>query len=323
MTRFAVTRAIEGLIVLLLMSFVVYGLIGLMPGDPIDLMIASNPKLTTADGQRLRALYGLDRPILERYLNWLTAAVQGDFGYSRAFARPVLELVGPRLVNTLVLLITALAVALIVGLGAGLYAALHPRSWIDDLIGYLSFISISTPTFWLALLLIMLFAVVLGVLPASGMPVGADTGLAERLRHLILPVATLSLASAGGYTRYMRAAMIETLGQDFIRTARSKGASEMRIVLRHGLRNALIPVITVIALDFGALFSGALITETMFAYPGMGKAIYDAIMANDFNLALVTLLFATLTTLAGNFAADLGYAWLDPRISLAAGRAGT
>ena len=166
-------------------------------------------------------------------------------------------------------------------------------------------------------LLIMLFAVVLGLLPASAMPVAADPSLAEQLRHLALPVATLTLLGTGRITRYVRAAMREAMRQDFIRTAAAKGANLRRIVLGHALRNALNPVITVLALDVGALFSGALITEIMFAYPGMGKLLFDAVMGNDYNLALVALLFATLVTLASNVVADLAYAALDPRVTFA------
>ncbi|MGE0095856.1 MAG: ABC transporter permease, partial [Alphaproteobacteria bacterium] len=166
------------------------------------------------------------------------------------------------------------------------------------------------------LLLMMLFAVALGWLPAGGVQTVGGGGFWDRVAHLILPVATLTLSSVAGYARFMRASTIEVLRRDFVRTARAKGASEFRVVLHHVLRNALLPVITLVALNFGALFSGALITETMFSYPGMGKMIYDAIMANDYNLALAGLLLATLLTLLGNLAADLGYAALDPRVSL-------
>ena len=171
------------------------------------------------------------------------------------------------------------------------------------------------PAFWLGLLLIIVFSVILGVLPAGGTETVGGAGFWDRAKYLVLPVANLTLASVGGHTRYMRAAMMETLRQDYIRTARAKGAGRARVVLGHALRNAMIPVVTIIALQFGYLFSGALITETIFAYPGMGKLIFDSIMGNDFNLALVALLFATLVTLIGNLLADVAYAWLDPRIT--------
>src|SRR5258706_185528 len=174
---------------------------------------------------------------------------------------------------------------------------------------------ISIPPFWLALVLILVFAVALGWLPASGVATIGDGGPLDLARHLALPVATLTLASVGSYTRFVRAATAEALRQDYIRTARAKGASERRVVLHHALGNAMIPIVTIIALSFGGLFSGAPITETMFAYPGMGKLIFDAVMGNDFNLALATLLLATLVTLLAKLAADIAYAWLDPRIS--------
>ncbi len=317
MLRYLAQRLLQGLIVLALMSFIVYALIGLMPGDPVDLMISANPQLTTADAERLRRLHGLDRPIAERYLAWARDALAGDFGYSRTFARPVLEVLGQRLANTVALMLGAFAVALALAFPAGIYAARRPGGLVAAAINVTCFVLISTPTFWLALMLIILFAVNLGWLPASGLaPPGRD-GFFEGVRHLVLPVLTLAVVEAGAYARYVRAAMIEAIQQDWIRTARAKGASEQRVILRHALRNAMIPVATIMALGFGGLFSGALITETMFAYPGMGKLIFDAVMGNDFNLALVTLLFATLLTLAGNLLADLAYAALDPRISLA------
>jgi peptide/nickel transport system permease protein len=315
MLRFLLHRAIQSLIVLALMSFVVYSLIGLMPGDPIDLMISSNPRLTPADAERLRAVYGLDKPLFERYLAWAADALRGDFGYSRAYSRPVLDVLGPRLANTAVLMLSAFIIALALGITLGVVAAAKPAGLVDSAVNAYAFIAISTPTFWLALMLIIVFAVTLGWLPATGTTT-SQVGFWETVRHLILPVATLALVEAGSYARFTRAAMQESLQQDWIRTARAKGASETRVLVGHALRNAMIPVATIAALGFGTLFSGALITETMFAYPGMGKLIFDAVMGNDYNLALIGLLFATLLTLLGNLVADLAYVALDPRISM-------
>lgn len=313
MTRFLLQRLAETAAVLLLMSYVLYGLIGLMPGDPIDIMIASDPKLTAADAARLKAVYGLDRPLHERYLAWLGDAVSGDFGYSRLHARPVFEILWPRLGNTVLLMGTSFTIALALALPLGILAALRPRGVTDGIVNLAAFAGISVPPFWLAILLIILFAVVLGILPASGTG-GPGGGLGDRAVHLVLPVLTLSLVSTGVVLRYVRAAMLEVLRQDFIRTARAKGVSRARVVWGHALRNAMIPVTTILALDFGNLFSGALVTETMFAYLGMGKTIYDAILGNDYNLALIGLLLATATVLLANLLADLVYAWLDPRI---------
>ena len=314
MTGFIAQRLGESLLVLLVMSFLIYSSIGLMPGDPIDLMISANPELTAADGARLRALYGLDQPLLTRYLNWLGAAAGGDLGYSRLFTQPVLEVLLPRLWNTVVLMGLSFALALVIAIPAGIVAALRPQSALDNTVNMIAFAGISVPPFWLAILFIILFAVTLGWLPAGGMG-DSGAGFWEGLRHLILPVLTLTLATVGGIIRFMRAAMIEALRQDYVRTARAKGVGTTRLVLGHALRNAMIPVVTILALNFGTLFSGALITETMFGWLGMGKTIYDAIMGNDFNLAMVGLLLATLTTLLANVLADLIYAWLDPRIS--------
>ncbi len=312
MARYIVQRLAESCLVLLIMSFVIYGLIGLMPGDPIDLMINADPRLTPEDAVRLRALYGLDQPIMERYLNWLSAALAGDFGYSRVHARPVMTVLLPALVNSIWLMGFSFALALAIALPAGIAAALRPRSLVDNAINMVAFAGISIPPFWLAILLIILFAVVLGWLPAGGM---GEAGIGSKAAHLVLPVATLTLVTVGGIVRFVRAAMMEALRQDFVRTAQAKGLDQRQVVLGHALRNAMIPVVTILALNFGALFSGALITETMFGWLGMGKTIYDAILGNDFNLTLVGLLLATLTTLLANLAADITYAWLDPRIS--------
>ncbi len=314
MSRYIAQRVAESALVLLIMSFIIYGLIGLMPGDPIDLMVSANPNLTPADAARLRALHGLDRPIGARYLAWLGAAVQGDFGYSRLHARPVLEVLLPRLGNTALLMGLSFALALAIALPAGIVAALRPRGGTDTAINLLAFAGISVPPFWLAILLIILFAVTLGWLPAGGMA-DAGAGLWVQAKHLALPLATLTIATLGGILRFVRAATMEALRQDYVRTAWAKGLGTRQVVLGHVLRNAMIPVVTILALNFGALFSGALITETMFGVLGMGKTIYDAILGNDFNLALIGLLLATLTTLLANLAADLCYTWLDPRIS--------
>jgi peptide/nickel transport system permease protein len=297
------------------MSFLIYGLIGLMPGDPIDIMVQADPNLTTADAARLKALYGLDKPLHERYLNWLTAALEGDLGYSRIHNAPVLDIIMPRLSNTLVLMGLSFVVSLLIALPIGIYSALRPYGARDYAVNFMALAGISIPVFWFALMLIYLFAIEWRLLPAGGMQtIGVDS-LADRAKYLVLPVLTLSAASAGGFTRFIRASTMETMRQDYIRTARAKGLPEGRVLFKHALRNALIPVVTIVALSFGGLFSGALITETMFSYLGMGKLIYDSILGNDFNLALICLLFATLVTLLANLAADLCYAWLDPRIS--------
>lgn len=316
MFRYTAARIVQSLIVLLVLSFAVYGLIGLMPGDPIDLMIQSDPNLTPEDAKRLKAIHGLDRPLIERYGAWLGNAVQGDFGYSRNHSQPAIDVLGSRVASTSLLLGLSLFLSLALAIPIGMYAALRPYSKTDYAINLACFAGISVPPFWLALLLIILFAVMLDWLPAGGMQTVGDGSLLDRAHHLVLPVITLTLASVGDFTRFVRASMLQTLRQDFIRTARAKGLSTVRVVTGHAFRNAMLPLVTIVALSIGRLFSGALITETMFSWHGMGKMIYDAILSNDYNLALVGLMLATALTLLGNFLADAGYVWLDPRVSL-------
>jgi peptide/nickel transport system permease protein len=311
MTRYLAGRLLQILVVLFVMSFVIYGLIGLMPGDPIDIMAASTPGMTAETVAALKAAYGLDQPLTTRYWHWLTAALQLDFGYSRVHSQPAIEVIVPALVQTVKLAGLSLALSLTLALVLGVASALKAGGWVDTISSLFAFAGISVPTFWLAIILILGFAVGLGWLPASGM----GEGLGDQARHMILPVATLTIATTGQFIRFVRAEMIEVMRMDYIRTARAKGVGWRRLVTRHALRNALIPVVTVVALQIGTLFSGALVTETMFALRGMGKMIYDAILGNDYNLALMGLLFATLLTLFGNLIADLAYARLDPRIS--------
>jgi peptide/nickel transport system permease protein len=325
MGRTLAARLIEIAVTLALMSLVVYLLIGLMPGDPINMMIAGDPKMTSEDAARLRALYEVDKPLLQRYLAWATQALHGNLGYSRSFGIPVMTVLGPRLLNTLELAGMALVLSIAIALPLGMWAAARPHGRADYFIKLISFAGISTPPFWLALLLITLFSVKLGWLPAGGTAelrpgAGFGTAVMANLRFAVLPVATLTVVQLGTYTRFMRGAMIETLRQDYIRTARAKGLDGRGVLWGHAFANALVPVLTVIGLSFGGLFSGALITETMFAWPGMGKAIYQAILENDYNLALVGLLIATFSTIVGNLLADAAQAWIDPRVAQAGAR---
>jgi peptide/nickel transport system permease protein len=313
--RLIAARLVQAAVTLAILSFVAYGLIGLMPGDPIDLAIAGDPRLSTADAAQLRALHGLDQPLWSRYLAWAGKILAGDPGFSRLFARPVTEVILPALLNTLVLLGSALLLAAVAGVGLGIIAAARPFGLRDGAINAAAFAGAAMPTFWLGILLIALFAVALGWLPAGGAgATGAEGGGFDTLRHLVLPTATLAFANLAAYARQTRAAMLGALREPFIRTARAKGATERRVLLAHAFPNAAIPVLTVAALDAGGLVSGALVTETVFAWPGMGKTIYDAILGNDYNLALLCLLLAAAVTMAASLAADLGQRALDPRL---------
>lgn len=309
MIRLVAARLAQIAVTLALLSGLMFLLIGLMPGDPIDLAIAGDPRLSAEDAVRLRALHGLDQPLHARYLAWAAALAQGQFGYSRLFAQPVAQVVGPALLSTLALLGAALALAAGVGLALGALAAMRPR--LAPLVDALAILGQSAPTFWLGILLVILFAVTLGWLPAGG---SGEAGWLDAARHLVLPVATLAIANLAAYARHSTAALNAVLREPWVTAARARGASESRLLLRHAAPNAAVPILQIAALDAGALVGGALITETLFARPGMGKLIYDAVMGNDTNLALVALLLVALVTMLATLAADLAQRALDPRL---------
>ena len=300
MSRRLLSRALQTVSVMLVMSLVIFALMGAMPGDPIDLMIAGNPHLTPADALRLKAVYGVGQPWPLRWLDWLGQVMQGNLGYSRLFARPVAHMLIPAAQHTLTLAAWALVLALGAGIPLGLVAGDRPGTVCDRLITLFSYLALSVPTFWLGLMLIALFAVTLHWLPATG-------------DSVILPALTLGMGGMGQYIRHMRAAMLTERMAPYLRTARAKGCAPWQVTLHHQARNALLPLVTIAALEAGALMSGALVTETVFAWPGLGRLTYDAIMGNDYNLALSALLLATFLTLLASALADLAYGLLDPR----------
>jgi peptide/nickel transport system permease protein len=303
------TRLVQIAVTLALLSFAMFLLIGLMPGDPIDLAIAGDPRLTAEDAARMRALHGLDQPLMARYAAWVQALMAGQFGYSRLFAQPVAQVIWPALLSTLALLGAALVVAATLGLALGALAAARPRT--APLVDAIAITGQSAPAFWLGILLIIAFAVTLGWLPAGGVPNQGDAAW----RFLVLPVVTLAIGNLAAYARHSAAALSATLREPYIVAARARGNSEARLLARHAFPNAAVPILQVAALDAGALVGGALITETLFARPGMGKLIYDAVMGNDTNLALVALLLVALVTMLATLAADVAQRALDPRIT--------
>lgn len=322
MTAYILRRLLQTVVVILLLSYFCYLLMTLMPGDPVDEMIMANPEITSADIDRLRALHGLDQPVWVRYWNWASSIATGDLGYSRTYRVPVTEILGPRLLNTFILAGAALLVALIVAIPLGVWAALRKNSTADYVINLFAFAGISVPSFWIAIVLILVFAVYIPLFPAGGTgSIAFDMtpweAFVDRLKFLVLPVLSLSFLSIGTYVRYTRAAMLEAMGNDYIRTARAKGLSWPRIYLMHGFRNALIPLITITALSFSTLFSGAIITETVFAYQGVGQLVFESIQSNDFNVAMVAFMISVSMVLLMNLIADLLYGVADPRISYA------
>jgi peptide/nickel transport system permease protein len=295
-------------ITLVLLSLAAWFSIGLMPGDPVSLAMISDPRLTPADIERLRALHGLDQPLIARYLAWAGGVLRGEFGYSRLFAQPVWRVLWPALLSTLALVGTAVLLAAGLGIALGALAALRPRA--APVVDGLALLAQAVPSFWLGILLIILFAVRLGWLPAGGAP---DAGYSA-LPFLVLPVATIAFGQMAGYARHAAAALSAELSRPHITSARARGAGERRLLWHHALPNAAVPLLTLLALDAGGLVSGALVTETVFARPGMGKLLYDAVMGNDYNLALLALLLVALVTMLATLLADLAQRWIDPRI---------
>ena len=320
MTTFILRRLLQTLLVIIILSYVCFGLMTLMPGDPVEMMISANPKITQEDVTRLREFYGLDQPVYKRYLNWVSDITSGDLGYSRTYRIPVTEMMGPSLSATFVLSMISLIFSLLVAIPLGIICALRPNSKIDYAINLFNFAGISLPSFWLGIVLIIIFSVNLGWLPAGGYQttgMNYSSWISEMLdkgKYLILPVISLSIQSIGRFSRFVRSSMLEAMRNDFIRTARAKGMSAQVVIWRHGFRNALIPLVTIIAISFSSIFSGALITETLFAYPGVGRLIYSSIMGNDFNVAMISFVISVSMVLLMNLVADILYGVVDPRI---------
>ena len=315
MKRYVVQRLLALVPVLLGVSVVVFMVLHLSPGDPAEIMLGS--QATAADRTRLRADLGLDDPLAVQYVRWITHVVQGDLGRSLWMKRPVLAEVLTRLRATLILTATALVISTVVGVALGVASAARPNSVLDRLSAVTSLFGASMPVFWLGIVLMVIFSLTLGWLPASGMyaPYGGGD-LRDLLAHLILPAVTLAAASVTIIARLTRSTMLDVLGQDFIRTARAKGLVEGAVVLRHGLANALIPIVTVVGVQVGYLLGGAILTETVFAWPGVGSLMVQGILARDFPLVQGCVLVVALSFVLVNLAVDLLYAWLDPRIRL-------
>jgi peptide/nickel transport system permease protein len=323
MLVYVIRRLLQVIPTLFVISLILFGLLALKPGDPIDEMRRGNPGFTQEDYDRLREFYGLDKPWYVQYCRWVGRALHGDFGISRQFGRPAAAYIFRyRLPNTVMLSGFSLLLAVLISVPAGTISAIRQHTVFDYSITVVNFIGVSIPIFWLGIMLIYVFAVRFrGFLPAGGMAspgvVGAWPVFVDRLRHLILPVIALSSLQLARWTRFMRSSMLEVIKLDYIVTARAKGLSEKAVIFRHALRNSTLPLITLIGLNVPLLFSGAILTEIVFNWPGMGRAIFDAILVNDFNVAMVSLMFISLLVLAFNLLADLAYALADPRVRYA------
>ncbi|MBN5280439.1 ABC transporter permease [Serratia ureilytica] len=317
MRNFILRRLLQTIPMLLLASLLIFCIFALAPGDFIN----GNINLTAQRAAELRALYGLDQPLFSRYLHWLGRLLQGDLGFSLQYQIPVSTLLNQYIWNSFLLAAVAMVLYWGIALAVGVISAMKPYSLFDHLITVAVFAAMSFPTFFLCLLLIKWFAVDLHWLPAGGMlRTGSEaSGLAWALEvaaHLLLPVLALVMLQAGSLTRYFRASMLEVIRMDYIRTARAKGLREKTVILKHALRNALLPIITLLGFELPGLFSGALITEKIFNWPGAGHIHIDSLAARDYPVLMGFTLFLAALTILGNLLADILYAYADPRIRL-------
>lgn len=305
MLAYLLKRLVSTIPVLIGVSILVFSMARLVPGDPIDIMFANQAPPSPEQRENLRRSMGLDKPIHLQYLNFMTNLARGDMGQSFRSRRPVTEEIRNRLPNTIKLTVASLAVAATIGILAGIIAAVFKNTWIDFVSMFVAILGVSIPGFWLGLMVMMLFSVRLGWFPVAG----ADTW-----KHLVLPAVTLGVLASAVLARMTRSSMLEVLNQEYVRTARAKGLRETIVVLRHALRNALIPIITILGLQVGGLLSGAFVIEAVFAYPGIGMLAVNALANRDFPLIQgIVLLVATIYVLVNLFV-DLLYGFFDPRV---------
>ena len=317
MSRYLARRLLIVIPSLIGISLVLFTVLALAPGDPFE-ELATNPNVPAEVRAGLRAKFGLDDPVMVRYVRWAGAMMQGDWGFSFASRVDVDTLILQRLPVTLLIIGSSLALALLVALPVGVYAATRPYSIFDQIANTLAFIGFSLPTFFTGILFILLFSIHLGWLPFVYRADISATGWQwywEHFKQAIMPVAVLGLFQGASWTRYVRSAMLDVIRLDYVTTARAKGLAERVVVLKHVVRNALIPVVTLVALQMPVVFGGAIVTEQIFRVPGIGSLLISAILANDTPVIMaVTFVFACLVILF-NLIADLLYGWLDPRIA--------
>jgi peptide/nickel transport system permease protein len=318
---YVVRRTLQNIPILLLVSIVLFAILQQAPGGPLTPYL-QNPHITEADIARLKHNLGLDQPVPIQYWHWLTRVVVGDFGWSMSNSEPVTQAILERLPATLYLMGVSFVFSLAVGIAFGIISAVRQYSWLDYLITTFAFFGQSMPTFWFAIMLQLLFAVY-GVpllfgyriqLPSAGICETDVCGIGEVARHIILPAIVLSLAFIAGYSRFMRSSMLEVIRTDYMRTAAAKGVSRMGVIFKHGFKNALIPLVTIVALSLPSLVSGAVVTETIFAWPGMGRLFINALGQFDFALLMGYMMMVSFLVIFCNLLADVCYAWLDPRV---------
>ena len=307
MRNYVLKRLGQMIPVLILVSIIIFFVMRLLPGDPISLMLAGaeGGAITAERRAELAESMGLNKPVLVQYFDWVSSAIKGDFGESIRMRKPVSDLIREFFASTFKLSLVGLFFALLFGISTGVIAALNKDSWFDFLAMALAYIGISMPIFWLGLVLILIFSFKLSWFPSAG---------GEGFKALILPGLTLGLSSAGLVSRLTRSSLIEILNEDYIRTARSKGLKERIVVVGHALKNALIPVITMIGLQFGGMMAGAVVTETVFSRPGLGKVLVNGILWMDYPLVQGIILFMATVYMGTNLIVDISYGFIDPRI---------
>ncbi len=320
MISYLVRRVVAMVPILLGITVLSFGIMHLAPGKPTDAATQFNPKVSLEARQRMDALYGFDQPLPVQYLRWVGRIARLDFGRSAIDDRPVAEKILERLPITVTINLLSLLVVLGIAVPLGVIAAVRPQGLFDRVTTVFVFIGYSMPSFWLALLCMAYFGVTLRWLPISGIhsldaeSLGLMGRWCDTAWHLVLPVGITAFISLAGMSRYMRSSMVEVLRQDYIRTARAKGLSESRVRFHHGVRNALLPLITMLGLSLPDLIGGSVIAETIFSIPGMGRLFYDAVMQRDYAVIMALVTLGAVLTMVGNCVADLAYAYADPRI---------
>ncbi len=322
MANYIIRRLIQAIFTLFVISIIIFGLISLVPGGMMS-AYAENPDMSPEDLARIQEKYGLNDPPPVRYAKWLGNILQGDMGDSFVSKRPVSQEILDRLPNTIILMGIMLIVTLLIAIPLGILSAIKQYSLFDHIMTTVAFAGQSLPVFWFGLILIIIFAVTLKgadgrpLLPGSGMmTLGQPFSIEDRIKHLILPVTMLAFVSAAGYIRYLRSSMLDIIHEDYIRTARAKGMIERMVIYKHALRNALIPLVTLIGLDLPVLFGGALFTETIFAWPGIGRLYFTAALKTDYPVVMAVLVIDSALVILSSLLVDVVYAALDPRIRL-------
>jgi len=294
-----------------------FGIIHLAPGGPMA-MYAANPNVDQAELDRIEERLGLNDPLPVQYAKWLTGMLTGDWGLSYKFGRKVTAILGERIWPSIQLVFASLTLALIFSIPFGIFTALYRNRFVQYISNTVAMLGVSIPTFWLGMVILLFFSVRMRIIPSGGMMSSGAEGfnLWDRLYHILPPAAVLATLHIAGWSRYVRSSMLEVIGQDYIRTARSKGLAERKVIYRHALKNALLPLITLVGLQGGRLIGGAMITEVVFAWPGMGRLLAESLSGRDYPVLMASFMLMSLLVILGNLMADLGYGFVDPRIRL-------